>query len=159
MELLRARRKNFLKLPVQRSLIVAIPHQFAGWKANTQKTRKLKTRRYWMGQEWATGGPWGIPRSKFRSLANFGLFELADHWPAGGTDFAIGILWTGFVLWCASSIEPETVWPSECFSRFRSVRKCKGFQSSAYAAVAQWIEYWPPKPRVVGSIPASRTTI
>ena len=25
------------------------------------------------------------------------------------------------------------------------------------AAVAQWIEYWPPKPRVVGSIPASRT--
>jgi uncharacterized protein len=27
-----------------------------------------------------------------------------------------------------------------------------------YAAVAQWIEYWPPKPRVVGSIPASRTT-
>ncbi len=26
------------------------------------------------------------------------------------------------------------------------------------AAVAQWIEYWPPKPRVVGSIPASRTT-
>jgi hypothetical protein len=28
----------------------------------------------------------------------------------------------------------------------------------AAAAVAQWIEYWPPKPRVVGSIPASRTT-
>ena len=27
------------------------------------------------------------------------------------------------------------------------------------AAVAQWIEYWPPKPRVVGSIPASRTTL
>ena len=27
----------------------------------------------------------------------------------------------------------------------------------AVAAVAQWIEYWPPKPRVVGSIPASRT--
>ena len=26
-----------------------------------------------------------------------------------------------------------------------------------HAAVAQWIEYWPPKPRVVGSIPASRT--
>ena len=26
-----------------------------------------------------------------------------------------------------------------------------------WAAVAQWIEYWPPKPRVVGSIPASRT--
>lgn len=26
------------------------------------------------------------------------------------------------------------------------------------AAVAQWIEYWPPKPRVVGSIPASRAT-
>lgn len=26
-----------------------------------------------------------------------------------------------------------------------------------YAAVAQWIEYWPPKPRVAGSIPASRT--
>ena len=27
----------------------------------------------------------------------------------------------------------------------------------SHAAVAQWIEYWPPKPRVVGSIPASRT--
>ncbi len=27
------------------------------------------------------------------------------------------------------------------------------------AAVAQWIEYWPPKPWVVGSIPASRTTL
>ena len=27
------------------------------------------------------------------------------------------------------------------------------------AAVAQWIEYWPPKPRVVGSIPASRTKL
>ena len=27
------------------------------------------------------------------------------------------------------------------------------------AAVAQWIEYWPPKPRVVGSIPASRTIL
>ena len=30
-------------------------------------------------------------------------------------------------------------------------------QLSHNAAVAQWIEYWPPKPRVVGSIPASRT--
>jgi hypothetical protein len=29
--------------------------------------------------------------------------------------------------------------------------------SSSVAAVAQWIEYWPPKPRVAGSIPASRT--
>ena len=29
-------------------------------------------------------------------------------------------------------------------------------QHSPNAAVAQWIEYWPPKPRVVGSIPASR---
>ena len=29
--------------------------------------------------------------------------------------------------------------------------------STLNAAVAQWIEYWPPKPRVVGSIPASRT--
>ena len=29
----------------------------------------------------------------------------------------------------------------------------------ACAAVAQWIEYWPPKPRVVGSIPASRTRV
>jgi len=28
----------------------------------------------------------------------------------------------------------------------------------SYAAVAQWIEYWPPKPRVVGSIPASRAS-
>ncbi len=27
------------------------------------------------------------------------------------------------------------------------------------AAVAQWIEYWPPKPRVVGSIPASRARL
>ena len=26
------------------------------------------------------------------------------------------------------------------------------------AAVAQWIEYWPPKPRVAGSIPASRAS-
>lgn len=25
------------------------------------------------------------------------------------------------------------------------------------ALVAQWIEYWPPKPGVVGSIPAERT--
>jgi hypothetical protein len=25
------------------------------------------------------------------------------------------------------------------------------------APVAQWIEYWPPKPRVAGSIPAGRT--
>ena len=33
-------------------------------------------------------------------------------------------------------------------------------QSILYiAAVAQWIEYWPPKPRVVGSIPASRTKL
>ena len=31
------------------------------------------------------------------------------------------------------------------------------FQKSPRAAVAQWIEYWPPKPRVAGSIPASRT--
>ena len=29
--------------------------------------------------------------------------------------------------------------------------------NTSLAAVAQWIEYWPPKPRVVGSIPASRT--
>ena len=27
------------------------------------------------------------------------------------------------------------------------------------AAVAQWIEYWPPKPRVAGSIPASRASL
>src|SRR4051812_5048044 len=27
------------------------------------------------------------------------------------------------------------------------------------AAVAQWIEYWPPKPRVAGSIPASRANM
>jgi hypothetical protein len=33
-----------------------------------------------------------------------------------------------------------------------------GLFSIPYAAVAQWIEYWPPKPRVVGSIPASRAT-
>jgi hypothetical protein len=32
-------------------------------------------------------------------------------------------------------------------------------QAFHLAAVAQWIEYWPPKPRVVGSIPASRTNI
>ena len=27
------------------------------------------------------------------------------------------------------------------------------------APVAQWIEYWPPKPRVAGSIPAGRAKI
>lgn len=32
-------------------------------------------------------------------------------------------------------------------------------QRQEHAAVAQWIEYWPPKPRVVGSIPASRANI
>ena len=32
-----------------------------------------------------------------------------------------------------------------------------GRRQFSVAAVAQWIEYWPPKPRVVGSIPASRT--
>src|SRR3954470_15200575 len=32
------------------------------------------------------------------------------------------------------------------------------FRHSPRAAVAQWIEYWPPKPRVVGSIPASRAS-
>ena len=32
-----------------------------------------------------------------------------------------------------------------------------GLDVTFSAAVAQWIEYWPPKPRVVGSIPASRT--
>ena len=26
------------------------------------------------------------------------------------------------------------------------------------APVAQWIEYWPPKPRVAGSIPAGRAS-
>ena len=31
-------------------------------------------------------------------------------------------------------------------------------RSLVLAAVAQWIEYWPPKPRVAGSIPASRAT-
>jgi hypothetical protein len=39
-------------------------------------TRKLKTCTYRMGQEWATGGPWGIPRSKCPSPANFGFFGL-----------------------------------------------------------------------------------
>ncbi len=33
----------------------------------------------------------------------------------------------------------------------------RNFLNDCDAAVAQWIEYWPPKPRVVGSIPASRT--
>jgi hypothetical protein len=33
-----------------------------------------------------------------------------------------------------------------------------GASHFSVAAVAQWIEYWPPKPRVVGSIPASRTS-
>ena len=37
------------------------------------------------------------------------------------------------------------------------MRACFGLRSGA--AVAQWIEYWPPKPRVVGSIPASRTSL
>ena len=33
------------------------------------------------------------------------------------------------------------------------------YKETDCAAVAQWIEYWPPKPRVVGSIPASRTNL
>jgi hypothetical protein len=33
------------------------------------------------------------------------------------------------------------------------------YNHAVSAAVAQWIEYWPPKPRVVGSIPASRTIL
>jgi hypothetical protein len=35
----------------------------------------------------------------------------------------------------------------------------RGYNTLASAAVAQWIEYWPPKPRVAGSIPASRTNL
>ena len=35
---------------------------------------------------------------------------------------------------------------------------CPAATMDGVAAVAQWIEYWPPKPRVVGSIPASRTS-
>ena len=35
--------------------------------------------------------------------------------------------------------------------------KIRLVENLSVAAVAQWIEYWPPKPRVVGSIPASRT--
>src|SRR6218665_3467923 len=38
------------------------------------------------------------------------------------------------------------------------MRQSRVFEWVPCAAVAQWIEYWPPKPRVVGSIPASRTT-
>src|SRR6218665_2012818 len=38
------------------------------------------------------------------------------------------------------------------------MRQSRVFERVPCAAVAQWIEYWPPKPRVVGSIPASRTT-
>ena len=41
-------------------------------------------------------------------------------------------------------------WP-EAATRPRTVTM------AADAAVAQWIEYRPPKPRAVGSIPASRT--
>ena len=44
-----------------------------------------------------------------------------------------------FVLWRGTGIEAAAVWPSECFSHFRSVRKCKSFRSSAYAAVAQLV--------------------
>ena len=44
-------------------------------------------------------------------------------------------------------------------SRIQSVRKYTLDLFISVAAVAQWIEYWPPKPRVVGSIPPSRTTI
>jgi hypothetical protein len=36
-------------------------------------------------------------------------------------------------------------------------KPCDNASAPDVAAVAQWIEYWPPKPRVVGSIPASRT--
>jgi hypothetical protein len=42
----------------------------------------------------------------------------------------------------------------------RARRKTVSFailEGSSNAAVAQWIEYWPPKPRVAGPIPASRT--
>ncbi len=42
----------------------------------------------------------------------------------------------------------------------RTRRKTVSFtalEGSSHAAVAQWIEYWPPKPRVAGPIPASRT--
>jgi hypothetical protein len=42
-------------------------------------------------------------------------------------------------------------------SRVRKCREPLVLVISSVAAVAQWIEYWPPKPRVVGSIPASRT--
>jgi hypothetical protein len=37
--------------------------------------------------------------------------------------------------------------------------RANGPTMAVSAAVAQWIEYWPPKPRVVGSIPASRTKV
>ena len=44
------------------------------------------------------------------------------------------------------------------FLRKKAMRTLTMGESSKWdAAVAQWIEYWPPKPRVVGSIPASRT--
>ena len=40
-----------------------------------------------------------------------------------------------------------------------SIRVARARYNRRVAAVAQWIEYWPPKPRVVGSIPASRTNL
>ncbi len=48
--------------------------------------------------------------------------------------------------WCPCPLPPGS----------NSVAGTIGLKS--IAAVAQWIEYWPPKPRVVGSIPASRTS-
>jgi hypothetical protein len=97
-----------------------------------------------------------------------GKFE-GRLWHAGAlsTERAIGLLRSaegaGRLLQLNSfsgapaEIESTTLGIGRVWS-FRSVRKYQTIESSACAAVAQWIEYWPPKPRVVGSIPASRTT-
>jgi rare lipoprotein A len=57
---------------------------------------------------------------------------------------------------------PHRIGVSECFmsschdSFANSLLECSIFHRCA--PVAQWIEYWPPKPGVAGSIPAGRTT-
>ena len=63
-------------------------------------------------------------------------------------------------------IDPKALfWNGNCLQRDTFHGRHRGktvsfasLQIFPSAAVAQWIEYWPPKPRVVGSIPASRTT-
>ena len=53
----------------------------------------------------------------------------------------------------------DRVSASEAYSHPASRAIIDYWSPDSHAAVAQWIEYWPPKPRVVGSIPASRAKI